>query len=90
MHRDTLSKKKFIFILIKEGRQIYKTNYTSDRYVNYFPTGNEFFEYETRLEIMRKSIKEANLSDKVEILSMPKKYAINGFYDIISKIKSLA
>ncbi len=58
LHRDALSKKEIYIHSIKEGRQIYKKTTLADRYVNYFPTGNEFFEYETRLEIMRKSIKK--------------------------------
>ena len=69
--------------------RIYKKTNKADIHVNYFPTGNRFYEALTRKKLIELALKEAGLSDKVEVLYLPDIYEHTGFYGIIKYIKKM-
>ena len=89
LHREALRKGEITIDHYENGMIVYKKTNKADTHVNYFPTGNKFYEYETRKNIISISIDDAGLNQKVIVLDLPDIYEKNGFYGIISKIKKL-
>jgi len=67
--------------------RIYDRTEKADFHIDYFPTGNIFYEVENRVAMLKAAIRDANLEDKVEILYLPKIYQQSGFYGIIKLIR---
>jgi len=72
---------------MKDGMRIYDRTEKADFHIDYFPTGNIFYEVENRVAMLKAAIRDANLEDKVEILYLPKIYQQSGFYGIIKLIR---
>lgn len=87
LHSEALRKGEIEIAEHKDGMRIYRKTKKADVNVNYFPTGNRFYEHRTREFIIAQAIKEIGLEDVVEIWSLPNTYLENGFYGIISEIK---
>lgn len=90
LHADALSRGEIEIARYESGMRVYEKTSKADVHLNYFPTGSRFYEYETRLEMMRAAVVDAGLADCVEVLSWPEIYASNGFYGVLSAIKKLA
>jgi nicotinic acid mononucleotide adenylyltransferase len=90
LHADALQRGEIVIAQYDRGMRVYKKTASADVHVNYFPTGSKFYEYETRLAMMRSAIEEAGLSPMVEVLSLPNEYASGGFYAVLAEIKALA
>lgn len=89
IHLDALRKGEIIVAKRENGMKVYEITKKSDINVNYFPTGNKFFEFETRRKIIELVIEEEKLDDKVIVMNEVLLYEKNGFYEIIKKIKKL-
>lgn len=87
LHKDSLEKGEICIDRYERGMRIYERTSKADLHVNYFPTGNKFYEFETRKKIMEIAIDEASLKGKVEILALPEVYEKKGFYGIIKYVK---
>jgi hypothetical protein len=74
---------------IQDGMRIYEKTEKADHHINYFPTGNVFFEVENKLAMLRAVVYDSNLQHKVEILYLPEIYSKKGFYGVISHIRKL-
>lgn len=86
-HRLALDKGQ---IRIKEqinGMRVYETTERADVHVNYFMTGNKFYEVEHRLNMLQASISEEGLENVVEVWDLTNHYNTKGFYAIIAEIK---
>lgn len=90
LHRDALHRNEIKISGRQGGMRVYEKATRADVHLNYFPTGNMFYEYETRLKLMQLAVEEAGLSAKVEVLSMPDAYAKSGFYSVLDEIKKRA
>ena len=71
----------------KDGMRFYERTEKADFHINYFATGNAFYEAENRYAMLKAAVKDAGLEDKVEILFMPEVYEQKGFYGIIDYVK---
>lgn len=69
------------------GMRVYKKTHLADSSKNYFPTGNKFYEYEIRKELLKASIVDAGLQGKVELLDLPHIYERSGFFGILDYVK---
>lgn len=87
LHRDALHTGKIVISKREMGMRVYKKTEIADVHANYFPTGNRFFEFETRCLLTELSIMEANLESQVSVLKYPQTYEEKGFYGIIDEIK---
>lgn len=74
---------------VQDGMRIYEKTEKADYHINYFPTGNIFFEVENRLAMLNAAVNDSNLDHKVEILYLPDIYDTKGFYGIIDYIRKL-
>ncbi|MDR0917933.1 MAG: hypothetical protein LBM93_01580 [Oscillospiraceae bacterium] len=74
---------------MKDGMRIYGKTEKADFHINYFPTGNAFFEIENRVAMLKAAVEDAGLTNKVEVLYLPEIYASKGFYGIISYVRQL-
>lgn len=90
LHVDALRQGEIRIAKYEHGMRVYEKTNKADVHLNYFPTGNKFYEYETRLEMMQEAVREAGLSGKVEVLSLPDAYASAGFYAVLNHVKALA
>lgn len=90
LHEDALARGEITIARHEQGMRVYEKTAKADVHVNYFPTGCRFYEYETRLAMMRAAVAEAGLADQVEVLSMPEAYAKGGFYAVMAEVKRLA
>lgn len=90
LHADALQRGEIHIAKYDRGMRVYEKTARADVHVNYFPTGSKFYEYETRLAMMRAAIEEAGLSPTVEVLSLPHDYARGGFYAVLAQVKVLA
>lgn len=89
LHLDALANNEIKIDKYYHGMRIYKKTNKADIHVNYFPTGNRFHEALTRKKLIELALKEAGLSDKVEVLYLPDIYEHTGFYGIIKYIKKM-
>jgi nicotinic acid mononucleotide adenylyltransferase len=89
LHAQALLRGEIRISRYEYGMRVYETTQRADVHMNYFPTGRKFYEYETRLEMMRLSVKEAGLAGKVVVLDMRDLYEIGGFYSVLSHIKKM-
>jgi hypothetical protein len=80
LHIDALKKGEIQVATREGGMRIYERTAKADLHVNYFPTGNRFYEYQTRRRLMELAIEDAGLADKVIVLSEPTFYEREGFY----------
>lgn len=87
LHADALSKGEITIAERHNGMRVYGRTEKADVHVNYFPTGNRFYEFETRKRMMQWAVKEEGLADQVEVLSFPDTYLNSGFYGVIRKIR---
>ncbi len=90
LHAEALERGEICIARHEQGMRVYEKTPRADVHVNYFPTGSKFYEYETRLAMMRAAIEEAGLADKVEVLSLPEAYTRGGFYAVLDHVKALA
>lgn len=87
IHRIALEKGQ---IRIKEklkGMRIYEKTEKADVHVNYFMTGNKFYEVEHRIKMLQIMVREEGLENSVEIWNLNDIYSRNGFYGIVAEIK---
>lgn len=87
IHQYLLDKEMIKIVDQRAGKRYYEKSATADPLVNFFPTGQVFYEAENRLLMLKVAIKEAGLENKVEILFEPNLYQKDGFYAIIKAIK---
>ena len=90
LHVLALERGEILIAQYEHGMRVYEKTRRADVHLNYFPTGSRFYEYETRLAMMRAAIDEAGLSTVVEVLSLPDAYASGGFYSVLKHVKTLA
>lgn len=90
LHSDALAKGEIEIVERKDGRRVYGRTAKADVIVNYFPTGREFYEEETRVLLARLAIADAGLSDVIEVVSFPEVYRSRGFHGVVRKIRGLA
>lgn len=86
-HQQFLDQNKIRIAKMEGGMRFYERTEKADVHVDYFPTGNMFFESENRIIMLREAIKEIGLEDKVEVIACPEIYAKKGFYGIIKLVK---
>lgn len=90
LHAQALERGELRIARREQGMRVYEKTERSDVHLNYFPTGNKFYEYEERVQMMRAAIRDAAMQDRVEVLSLPADYARGGFYAVLRRIKALA
>lgn len=88
LHRTALDNNE-IEIKMLDGMRVYSKTKLADSNKNYFPTGNKFYEYEVRKELIKAGIHDSKLTEFVEVLDLPEIYEREGFFGIIKYIKSL-
>ncbi|MGO4686293.1 hypothetical protein [Hyphomicrobium sp. 2TAF46] len=88
LHRTAIDRGE-LKVSMQDGMRTYACTPLSDPGKNYFPTGNQFYEYEIRRELLRAAIADANLSDHVEVLDLPQLYEARGFFGIIGFIRRM-
>ncbi|EAF5120002.1 substrate-binding protein [Listeria monocytogenes] len=87
LHQALLDEGVIRIAKMKDGMRIYEKTEKADFHIDYFPTGNTFYEVENRIAMLEAAVKDSNLEDKVEILYLPEIYKNSGFYGIISLLK---
>lgn len=88
LHQALLDEGIIRIAKMKDGMRIYEKTEKADFHIDYFPTGNIFFEAENRIAMLRSAVSDANLENKVEVLAMPDLYIDKGFHGIIKHIKN--
>lgn len=86
LHRAALASGE-IAVSYQDGMRVYYKTALADPSKNYFPTGNKFYEYEVRKELLKASLKDAGLEDKVEVLDLPHIYDRDGFFGIVRHVQ---
>jgi hypothetical protein len=86
LHRTALASGE-IALSYQDGMRVYYKTALADPSKNYFPTGNKFYEYEVRQEILKASLKDAGLEGKVEVLDLPHIYDRDGFFGIVRHVQ---
>jgi nicotinic acid mononucleotide adenylyltransferase len=89
LHADALRKGELVIARREGGMRVYAKTPKADVHVNYFPTGNCFYEFETRRKMIELALAEAGLEDRVQVLSYPEVYERSGFYGVLHEIKKL-
>lgn len=86
LHRQALANGE-LDLATESGMRVYHKTERADPAKNYFPTGNRFYEYELRRELLRASIRDAGLDNRIEVLDEPEIYEADGFFGLIKEIK---
>ncbi|WNG40134.1 DUF2917 domain-containing protein [Archangium violaceum] len=89
LHAEALRKGEIVIARREAGMRVYSKTSKADVHMNYFPTGNCFYEFETRRELIELALAEAGLGDKVQVLSFPEEYERRGFYGVLDKVRKL-
>ena len=88
LHRTALANNEIV-MKMHEGMRVYTKTELADTSKNYFPTGNKFYEYEIRKELIKAGVTDANLTDSIEVLDLPGIYEKDGFFGVIKYIKKI-
>lgn len=88
LHRTAIENGE-IAIAMRDGMREYTRTERADPGKNYFPTGNKFYEYSVRRELLSAAIRDAGLENRVEVLNVPHIYDIGGFFGVVRYIKAL-
>jgi len=88
LHRTALASGE-ITITYQDGMRVYHKTALADPSKNYFPTGNRFYEYEVRNELLKASIRDAGLEGRVEVLDLPEIYDKDGFFGIVRHLQKV-
>ncbi|SIT43756.1 conserved membrane hypothetical protein [Paraburkholderia ribeironis] len=86
LHRLALERGE-IEISHDAGMRVYSKTDRADPAKNYFPTGNRFYEYELRRELLRASVTDSDLGDRVTVLDLPDIYERDGFIGVLNEVK---
>jgi hypothetical protein len=86
LHRQALAAGE-IEMSREGGMRVYKTTTLADPVKNYFPTGNRFYDYELRHELLTVSLIDAGLAQRAEVLDQPDIYERDGFIGVLREIK---
>ncbi|MDR1442442.1 MAG: hypothetical protein LBJ02_08685 [Bifidobacteriaceae bacterium] len=70
-----------------DGMRFYRLTGHSNFHMNYFPTGQSFYEAENRVAMLRAALEDGGLSDRVEVLFEPGIYQRYGFGGIVREIR---
>jgi nicotinic acid mononucleotide adenylyltransferase len=89
LHAEALRRGEIVISRREAGMRIYSKTPKADVHMNYFPTGNCFYEFETRRELIEQALAEAGLGDKVQVLSLPEVYERRGFHGILHELRKL-
>ena len=87
LHADAFRKGEIRVGRLEDGFQIYEKTEKADSNVDYFPTGNKFLPPETRKALIELALREAGLSNRVEVAFYPEVYNTKGFQGVIGEIK---
>jgi len=87
LHADAFRKGEIRVGRLEDGFQIYEKTDKADSNVDYFPTGNKFLPPETRKALIELALREAGLSNRVEVAYYPEVYNTKGFQGVIGEIK---
>ncbi len=87
LHQEALRKGEIRVAKRERGMRVYERTDRADVHAQYFPTGNRFYEFETRKKIMELALADAGLTGKTRVLDMRETYEKTGFYGILSAIK---
>lgn len=88
-HQGLLDEGVIYISNFSSGMRSYSLTGYKNRYINYFPTGNTFYEAENRLAMLRAAIHDENLEDFVEVLYLPEIYAAHGFRGVIKYVRGM-
>lgn len=88
LHRDAIASGELQYDY-QDGMRVYSKTEKADPNKNYFPTGNMFYEYVVRNELLKASIRDAGLDGAVYVLELPDLYERQGFFGVARHIKSL-
>jgi Cytidylyltransferase-like len=87
LHAEALRKGEITVDHREHGMRVYQKTDKADANVNYFPTGNKFYEHTTRELLIKLAIEEAGMKNTVEVWSLPEIYLHKGFYGVIAEIR---
>jgi hypothetical protein len=88
LHRIAINNKEIISESNGKGFNVYKKTSIAIPGKDYFPTGNKFFDHSIRVNLIKESLNEYALAEKVQILDYDEIYDQKGFPGIIEKIHS--
>lgn len=87
LHADALRRGEIVIARREAGMRVYAKTHRADVHANYFPTGDRFYEFETRRKMIDLALAEAGLADRVKVLSFPEVYERSGFYGVLREVK---
>lgn len=87
LHADAFRKGELRVGRLEDGFQIYEKTDKADSNVDYFPTGSKFLPPETRKALIELALREAGLSNRVEVAYYPEVYNTKGFQGVIGEIR---
>lgn len=89
MHAKLLRDGVIRIAKMENGMRIYEKTEKADAHIDYFPTGNKFYEVENRLAMLREIVRDYQMENQVEVIYYPKEYESDGFYSVIKQIRKL-
>lgn len=87
LHAQALERGEIRVARVEGGLNVLERTEKADLNVNYFPTGNRFYPPETRKLMIELAVREAGLSDKVDVLWLPEVYGERGFHGVMAAIR---
>lgn len=87
LHAKALRRGEIVIAGREAGMRVYARTPKADRNVEYFPTGNRFLEHGTRVLLIRLSLRDAGLEDRVDVVAWRDIYAERGYYGVVAEIK---
>jgi hypothetical protein len=86
IHADAIARGEIKIASVVNGLEVYERTAKGDPCVNYFPTGDRFYCPGDRKRMIELAIKDAGLSDRVEVAFMPEIYRDHGFRGVFREI----
>ena len=87
LHIDALARGEIVIARRERGMRVYVCTDKADQGIDYFPTGDRFFEYETRCLLIQLALEEANLTEQCQVLKIPEIYSRSGLRGVIAEVR---
>ncbi|HEY0189314.1 MAG TPA: hypothetical protein VGC67_17645 [Cellulomonas sp.] len=72
----------------RSGMRVYRLTGRANLHIDYFPTGNTFYEGPNRLAMLRAALEDEHLDEVAEVLYLPEVYARSGFGGVLADVRS--
>jgi hypothetical protein len=88
-HRKLLAMGHIEIQAFERGMRIYRKTARADAFIDYFPTGDRFYEADNRLAMLRAGVADLAMDDAITVARFDDAYDARGFHGVVARIRAM-